>query len=197
MIREFGVTAWGRDWRRLAEAATVTRPNAALPRARALSGNDQIHDLHLTAGAITATVDDREPRHVKIQLATWNETQHRQATTLLQAHTATDDLPDSVHAALRDVGLHLAPDPLTTASECDCRTRSRPCAHIFAVYYEMARRLDERPRLALDLRHAESPRTNEPTSRTPLALIDPTNFYGSHHQSRKPKAGSGGRRNNG
>ncbi len=184
MNQEFGVTAWGADWRRLAEPTTVDRPNPALPQARSLTRHDHVHDLHIATGTITATVDDREPRHVSIALPTWTDAQHRQATAHLAEQGAADDLPDIAHNTLRDAGLEPAPDPATTTAECDCTNRTRPCAHILAVYYETARRLDERPRLALTLRHADTTRADESTSRIPLTRIDPASFYSSHRTSR-------------
>jgi uncharacterized Zn finger protein len=182
--QEFGVTAWGADWRRLAEPTTVIRPNPALPRARALTRHDQVHDLRILTGTITATVGGRADRHVSIALTTWTGAQQRCATARLADHAATDDLPDTAHTALRTDGLDPAPDPATTVAQCDCSTRTRPCVHILAVYYETARRLDERPRLALTLRHAGTTRTDEPNSRMPLTRIDPAGFYDSHGPSR-------------
>jgi len=182
--QEFGVTAWGADWRRLAEPTTVIRPNPALPRARALTRHDQVHDLRILTGTITATVGGRADRHVSIALTTWTGAQQRCATARLADHAATDDLPDTAHTALRTDGLDPAPDPATTVAQCDCSTRTRPCVHILAVYYETARRLDERPRLALTLRHAGTTRTDEPNSRMPLTRIDPAGFYDSQGPSR-------------
>ena len=184
MNQEFGVTAWGADWRRLAEPTTVTRPNPALPRARSLTRHDHVHDLRIVTGTITATVGDRAPRHVSITLTTWTGAQQRRATARLAEHAATDDLPDTALTALRNDGLDPAPDPATTTAQCDCSSRTRPCVHILAVYYETARRLDERPRLALTLRHADAARTDEPNSRITLTRIDPANFYDSHGTSR-------------
>lgn len=85
---------------------------------------------------------------VKITEPMWTDVQHQHGSTRLAGQAAADDLPDTAHITLRNTGLDPAPDPATMVAECDCTSRTRPCAHILAVYYETARRLDESPRLA-------------------------------------------------
>ncbi|WP_028923721.1 hypothetical protein [Pseudonocardia acaciae] len=178
------MTAWGHDWVRLAEPTRITRPDPSLPRARSLTRRDRVRDMELGAGTVRAVVHDRTERRVHITVPTWDDAQLTAARAALAASAAPvtgDDLPDAVHAALRSAGLPLAPDPATLGTGCDCaRPRGRPdgrCVHLLASYFEVARRLDERPRLALLLRGlAEAPAAG--TARIPLGLIDPGNFYG-------------------
>jgi uncharacterized Zn finger protein len=177
MTEEFGVTAWGAGWRRLAQPLAVGRPNPALPAARSLTRRDRVTQVAITAGTITATVDDRGPRRVDIRLPTWTDTQHQKAIKLLAEHAGGDELPDEAHTALRRQRLDPTPAAATIDADCDCTSRTRPCAHILAVYYETARRLDERPHLALNLRHSATAREPTPTSRIPLTRLDPDTFY--------------------
>lgn len=99
VIREFGATAWGRDWLRLAEPTATDRPDPALPRARSLARNDRVHDLKLTAGRVTAVVADRGGHRVDITVSVWNDTQLERARTALAAVPPSADLPDDLHTA--------------------------------------------------------------------------------------------------
>ncbi|MCW2865790.1 MAG: hypothetical protein JWP48_7498 [Actinoallomurus sp.] len=178
MSGEFGATAWGHDWLRLAEPTSITRPDPALPRARSLARGDRVRDLELTPGQVTAVVDDRGERRVRITVPTWDDAQVGRARVVLADQPAGADLPDTVHAALRDAGLPLAPDPATLTTTCGCTSRKDPCLHLLATYVELARRLDERPRHAVVLRGLTDSGTPRGTARVPLGLVDPATFYG-------------------
>jgi uncharacterized Zn finger protein len=175
--REFGTTAWGRDWLRLAEPTSITRPDAALPRARSLARNDRVHDLAVEPGQVAALVEDRGRHRVSVTVPTWPAAQLDRARSVLAGAAAGEDLPDSLHAALRDAGLELAARTGTTA--CSCGSRRDRCVHLLAAYFELARRLDERPRLALVLRGLTDGAAVRGTARIPLSLIDPATFYGT------------------
>lgn len=178
MTDEFGTTAWGRDWRRLAEPTSITRPIPALPRARSLARNDRVHHLEITAGRVQATVDDRAQHRVTIVLPIWDGHQTARVHDRLTEAPTTGDLPDNIHTALRQSGADPGPDPGTLTSLCDCTSRTRPCVHLLALYFELAHRLDEQPRLALTLRGHPADQQSD-TTRIPLARIDPTSFYGN------------------
>ncbi|MGH3785681.1 MAG: SWIM zinc finger family protein [Pseudonocardiaceae bacterium] len=176
MSREFGTTAWGRDWLRLAEPTSITRADPMLPRARSLARADRVHDLDIASGHVTAVVDNRERHRVHITVSTWNDAQLARARSVLAKAPPGEDLPDSLHTALRDAGQNLAPNPASLTTTCSCQSRKNPCRHLLATYFELARRLDERPRLALVLHGLTAISPN--TARIPLSLIDPTSFYG-------------------
>ncbi|MBN6040113.1 SWIM zinc finger family protein [Amycolatopsis sp. 195334CR] len=158
----FGTTVWGRDWVRLAEPTSVTRPDSRLPKARSLARREQVHDVELAPGTVTAAVDGYR---VRISVPQWDPG----TLDVARTHLRGDDLPDAVHADL--------PGMTGVASDCDCSQRKNPCVHALATFYEVARRLDERPRLAILLRGL----THTPAAtatRIPLALLNPTTFYG-------------------
>nr|WP_296773991.1 hypothetical protein [Rhodococcus sp. (in: high G+C Gram-positive bacteria)] len=174
MTDEFGVTAWGREWIRLAQPTSITRPNPAVPRARSLARNDGVGDLVLTAGSVTASFEGRKISHVTLTCPLWDARQSAAAAEVVGA--AGGDLPDALHAELLERGVPVAPSADDVAPTCDCAQRTRPCVHILATYFEVARRLDENPRLALALRGFD-PGYGSTAVRIPLADIDPATFY--------------------
>jgi uncharacterized Zn finger protein len=174
---EFGTTVWGRDWVRLAEPTAISRPDPTLPRARSLTRRDAVRDLSFAAGSITATVHERAEHPIRIDLPIWTPADQSRASAAIADQPAGGDLSDSVHATLRDEELDVAPDPSTLAANCDCASRRRPCLHLLTTYYEVARRLDERPRLALALRGVAETIGKVDTARIPLASLDATTFY--------------------
>nr|AHE14811.1 putative SWIM Zn-finger [uncultured bacterium] len=178
MSREFGATAWGRDWLRLAEPTSIAHPNPALPRARSLARTDRVYDLDIAPGHVTAVVDDRGRYRVHITVSTWNDAELARAGSVLIEAPASEDLPDCLHTALRDAGQDLAPNQASLTTTCSCRSRRFPCLHLLATYFELARRFDERPRLALVLHGLTNNITSPNTARIPLSLIDPSSFYG-------------------
>ncbi|MER8091447.1 hypothetical protein ABTZ57_42110 [Streptomyces sp. NPDC094048] len=44
------------------------------------------------------------------------------------------------------------PAPALDSVDCSCPTASPRCVHELSVYYDMARRIDDDPRIALDVR---------------------------------------------
>ncbi|MGC7096386.1 SWIM zinc finger family protein [Amycolatopsis lurida] len=162
MIGEFGTTVWGRDWVRLAEPTSVTRPDSRLPKARSLARREQVRDVELAPGVVTASVDGHR---VRISVPQWD----RATLDLARDKVRGDDLPDSVHAEL--------PGMTDVRADCDCTQRKNPCLHALATFYEVSRRLDERPRLAVLLRGlTQTPAAT--ATRIPLGLLDPATFYG-------------------
>ncbi|AXB42615.1 hypothetical protein [Amycolatopsis albispora] len=163
MNGEFGTTAWGRDWVRLAEPTSVTRPDSRLPKARSLARREQVHEVALAPGTVTATVDGH---HVRLSVPLWDNNILHSASEKLHG----DDLPDAAHADLPPMG--------EIRADCDCTQRRNPCLHALATFYEVARRLDERPRLALVLRGLTTTAPARNATRIPLGLLDPATFYG-------------------
>lgn len=174
----FGVTAWGKDWLRMAQPTSITRPNPALPRARTLARTDRVGDVVLASGSIKATVSvsDKQQHQVFLTLQVWNADQSAAARGAI-ADVSASDLPDAVHADLTRRGIPVGPKADSVAASCDCTGRTTPCVHVLAVYFEVARRVDEQPRLAFDLRGV-SPRPARDASRIPIEQIDPATFYG-------------------
>lgn len=167
----------------MAEPTSLTRPDPALPKARSLVRRDHIHGMEMAPGEITAVVEHNGTHHVRVQLPVWSEHQLEHARKMLTG--GSDDLSDAVHTALVQDGQPPGPKQSSVTATCSCRTRKRPCAHILAAFFDIARHLDHRPRLALGLRGMSDAHSTT-TARIPIGLLDPAHFYES-----KP-AGSGG-----
>ncbi|MFE7741088.1 hypothetical protein [Nocardia sp. NPDC057455] len=175
---EFGYTAWGMDWVRLAEPLRQTRPDPLLPRARSIARNS----------GVRATVEDRVVRatihrggeasltHVEVAPLS------RQTITAIAAIVPDPTLlTDDMHHAISAAGIALAPQ--LAGTDCSCTARKARCVHILAVYYEMARQVDENPRLALAIQGyfaaaPEDSREPAPQARwTPISALDPRRFF--------------------
>lgn len=175
---EFGYTAWGRDWVRLAEPLRQTRPDPMLPRARSIARNQ----------GVSATVEGRVVRahihrggqasvtHVEVAPLS-RQTVDAIAAVIPDATILTDE----AHRALADAGVH--PAPVLAATDCSCPARNPRCVHLLAMLYDVARRVDEHPRLALELQgyfeaaHPDSDTAPEPPRWTPLHTLDPEHFF--------------------
>lgn len=178
---DFGYTAWGRDWVRLAQPLRQTRPNPQLPRARKLA----------RLGGVQVTVDGRTVRGVVQRGRTASEVRievapmSRETVAAItgQLHGARPLLTDEIHRAITKGG-H-PPAPVLAGVDCSCSDGTGGCIHVLAVYYEMARRVDDDPRIALDLQdffRAPSSGTRACTAALPqrwvaLHALDPADYF--------------------
>ncbi|MFE2421829.1 hypothetical protein [Streptomyces hokutonensis] len=143
---DFGYTAWGKDWVRLAEPLRQTRPDPQLPRARGLA----------RAGKVEITIDDRTVRALVLHgrnafTASIELTPMPPETTAAITRRLSGTRPaltDDLYRTLTDEGRR--PAPHIAAIDCTCPAATPRCVHALAAYYEMARRVDDDPRVALD-----------------------------------------------
>lgn len=175
---EFGYTAWGMDWVRLAEPLRQTRPDPLLPRARSIARNN----------GVQATVEGRVVR-ATIHRGGQASLTHLEVAPLTRATITAitaivpdpSVLTDDTHRAIAATGIPLA--PVLAGTDCSCTARSARCVHVLAVYYEMARKVDENPRLALEIQGyfaaaPQDPDVSAPPARwTPISALDPSRFF--------------------
>ncbi|WP_040867831.1 SWIM zinc finger family protein [Nocardia exalbida] len=175
---EFGYTAWGMDWVRLAEPLRQTRPDPLLPRARSIARNNGVRAT-IEGRVVRATIHrggEASLTHVEVAPLS------RQTITAIAA-IAPDPtlLTDDTHRAISAAGIALGPQ--LAGTDCSCTARKARCVHVLAVYYEMARRVDEDPRLALAIQDyfAAAPTDSDepaPEARwTPISALDPRRFF--------------------
>jgi uncharacterized Zn finger protein len=178
---DFGYTAWGRDWVRLAQPLRLTRPDPLLPRARKLA----------RLGGAQVTIDGRTVRGVvqrghTTAVATIEVAPMAQETLAgITGHLcgARPILTDELHRAITEAG-H-PPAPVLAGVDCSCSDGTGRCIHVLAVFYEMARRVDDDPRIALDVQeffHVSSGRTRVTTPASPqrwipLNALDPAGYF--------------------
>ncbi|MEV6321857.1 hypothetical protein AB0M45_11750 [Nocardia sp. NPDC051787] len=175
---EFGYTAWGMDWVRLAEPLRQTRPDPLLPRARSIARNNGVQ-FTVEGRVVRATIHrggQASLTHLEVAPLT-------RATITAIAAIVPDPsvLTDDMHRAIAAAGIPLA--PVLAGTDCSCTARSARCVHVLAVHYAMARKVDENPRLALEIQgyFAAAPRdpgVSAPPARwTPLGALDPSRFF--------------------
>lgn len=182
---DFGYTAWGRDWVRLAQPLHQTRPDPRLPRARALA----------RASGMQLTVDGPQARGVVpsgrntflvcIDVAPMS----RETVSGITGHFggARPILTDEFHSAITQVG-H-PPAPILAAVACSCSDDTGRCLHTLAVLYAMARRVDDDPRIALDIQgyfrvssESSGVSSAEPQRWTALGDLDPADYFRAANQ---------------
>ncbi|WP_280247833.1 SWIM zinc finger family protein [Nocardia abscessus] len=175
---EFGYTPWGMDWVRLAEPLRQTRPDPLLPRARSIARNNGVQAV-VEGQVVRATIH----RGGQASLTHVEVAPLPRKTIAAIAGIVPDPavLTDEAHRALGAAGVSLA--PRLAGTDCSCTARSPRCVHVLAVYYEMARQVDENPRLALAVQgyFAATPQDcdeSAPAARwTPISALDPRRFF--------------------
>ncbi|WP_067686103.1 SWIM zinc finger family protein [Nocardia jejuensis] len=177
---EFGYTRWGMDWVRLAEPLRVTKPEPLLPRARSVARSTAIR-TEVEGSTVRAHIHRGSQASVTyFEIAPLSRTTISAIAALIPATSV--QLSDEDHATLIAAGITLA--PTLAAIDCSCPARNERCLHMLATCYDLARRVDENPRLALDLQGYRSPTAPEdspagvpPARWTPLDTLDPATYF--------------------
>ncbi|WP_030987600.1 SWIM zinc finger family protein [Streptomyces sp. NRRL S-1813] len=180
---DFGYTMWGKDWVRLAEPLRQTRPDPQLPRARRIARD----------GRVQVTIDGRIVRAVvhhgrnasvaNIKVAPMSR--EKVVGISRQLCGVRPVLTDELYHAITDAGHRPAPTLVGGDRSCSCSADAPRCIHVLAVYYEMARRVDDDPRIALDIQgffRASSDGTEVTTAVTPqrwiaLNALNPADYF--------------------
>lgn len=176
---EFGYTAWGMDWVRLAEPLRQSRPERLLlPRARSLARNNLVQAT-IEGRIVRASIHRGGQASVtRLEVAPMTRAS---ITGIAEIVPDTTVLTDDMHQTIVSAGITLA--PVLADTDCSCTARSAPCLHLLAVLYEMARRVDENPRLTLDVQGylpavAHDSGVATPDARwTPISTLDPAAFF--------------------
>ena len=178
---EFGYTRWGMDWVRLAEPLDARRPEPLLPRARSIARN----------GGVRARITGRDVK-ASIHRGDQASVTHLEVAPLSRARAAAVAavvgdavvLTDEQHRAL--VTAQASPAPVVAATDCSCSARTARCLHVLAVLYDLARRVDENPRVALEIQGYLDAATGEDETApvesprwTPINALDPRYYFES------------------
>lgn len=178
---EFGYTAWGKDWVRLAEPLNLTKPEPLLPRARSIARNNGVQ-IDIEGNVVRARIHrGSEASVTHLELTTLPRTTIDALAAVIPADTIT--LSDELHAAVVAAGISIT--PILAGTDCSCRARNARCLHMLATCYAVVRLIDETPWLALDLQGYRSapPETADETSVsiprwTPIDALDPAVYFG-------------------
>ncbi len=180
---EFGYTAWGMDWVRLAEPLRITRPEPLLPRARSIARNGGVR-TEIEGASIRASIHRGGQASVTyLETTPLSRTEIIAIAALIPAGTV--ELGDAEHKAIVAAGI--SPAPRLHITDCSCSARAPRCLHLLATCYTVARQIDENPWLALDLRgfRADAPddaAPDAPPRWTPIDSLDPATYFGEISQ---------------
>lgn len=162
---DFGCTSWGKDWVRFAEPLSQSRPDPQLPRARRMARDGKVQ-VTIDGRSVHAVVHHgRSTPAVSVEAAPMSQ----EAVTGISRRLSgvRPALTDELYRALADDGHR--PAPKLDGVDCSCSADTPRCIHVLAVYYEMALRIDDDPRIALEVQdffRAPSDSTEEPTAAT-------------------------------
>ncbi|MFE3228722.1 hypothetical protein [Nocardia sp. NPDC059228] len=178
---EFGYTAWGKDWVRLAEPLSLTKPEPLLPRARSIARNNGVR-TEVEGTVVRAHIHrGSEASVTHLELTSFPRATIDAIAAVVPADTLT--LGDELHAAVIAAGISVT--PILASTDCSCRARNARCLHMLATCYAVVRLIDENPWLALDLQGYRSAPpatdTDAPVSVprwTPIDALDPAVYFG-------------------
>ena len=182
---EFGATVWGKAWLRTVAPTAAAGPNALLPKARSLARNDAA-TLTVRSGLIEArVVVAGVTSQVRITIPPWTASQRSEVVKLLAENPApaAGDLPDALELELWHRKINVNVPLAELDAECDCTSKRRPCVHVLTAVHRLVQLVDERPRLAVELRgvgvteEAADLTTAHDPDRVRLSDLDPATFY--------------------
>ncbi|MEV7960267.1 hypothetical protein [Streptomyces sp. NPDC088141] len=178
---DFGYTKWGKDWVRFAESLRQTRPDPQLPSARRAARDGKVQ-ITIDGRTVRAVVHrGRSTAEVTIDVAPMSQGAMAEISRHLSGiqPLLTDDLYHAIAAAGHP------PAPALVRVDCSCPADTPRCIHELSVYYDMARRIDDDPRIALDVQgffRASADGTEVSATATPqrwiaLNALDPAAYF--------------------
>ncbi|MDF3303310.1 SWIM zinc finger family protein, partial [Streptomyces tropicalis] len=157
--RSFADTWWGNAWVSALEGATRFA-TGRLARGRTYARAGNVREITITPGRATAQVRGSLPTPYRSSMEIPQLTE-RQWDALLDVVAARAghlaalldrDMPTSLAEDAAQAGVHLLPGRRELVPSCSCPDDGYPCKHAAALYYQVARLLDQDPFVLLLLR---------------------------------------------
>ncbi|WNI25377.1 SWIM zinc finger family protein [Streptomyces sp. ITFR-16] len=144
----FADSWWGRAWVSALESLSMDAPRLA--RGRAYADTGHVAAITVTPGRVVAYVHGSRPRPYRAELRLRVLTDPEWETFLdavaaRPGHLAAllaKEMPHSLADTAADAGVTLLPAAGDLDPTCSCPDRGRPCKHVAALCYQMARLLD-------------------------------------------------------
>lgn len=144
----FADSWWGRAWVSALESLSMDAPRLA--RGRAYADTGHVAAITVTPGRVVAYVHGSRPRPYRAELRLrvladpgWET--FLDAVAARPGHLAAllaKEMPHSLADTAADAGVTLLPAGGDLDPTCSCPDRGRPCKHVAALCYQMARLLD-------------------------------------------------------
>ncbi len=154
--RVIAATFWGKSW--CVNLVSYSDYENRLPRGRSYVRNGSVVDLHITAGAIHATVVGSSL--YKVQLSVAPMPKARWQSICEDCTGAIDSLVELLQGRFSKGVMEricrqkhgLFPEPAEIKLSCSCPDWAGMCKHVAAVLYGIGARLDHQPELLFRLR---------------------------------------------
>ena len=154
----YGVTPWGR-W--FIDVLDSYRMGERLERGRRYANAGKVLSLDINGGRVIAKVEGNYKPFYKVIInfspLEVEETEKVykliEKDSVLMAHIAAGELPETFLQKLKKEGINLIPRRWREMKRaCTCPDNGDPCKHMAALYYIIAREIDSNPQLLFRLR---------------------------------------------
>ncbi|MFP4091791.1 MAG: SNF2-related protein [Cyclobacteriaceae bacterium] len=157
MIKQFGITWWGKQW--LNALSHIDYSNR-LPRGKSYARNGKAHDIKIKGTDISALVDGSRPRpyKVSVHLPAFSKTEQQEVMNTITSNPVflssllARKLPPDLAQVLERHRIQLFPRSWNDMqASCSCPDYAMPCKHIAAVIYLIANEIDKNPFLVFEM----------------------------------------------
>jgi uncharacterized Zn finger protein len=165
-MRKSGSTWWGKRWIEALESMSSDY-SSRLARGRAYARSGRTHDLHVTAGEVTAQVTGSRPTPYRVTIALEKLSDEAWSTAVaamakearFAASLLAGEMPNEIDLAFRAADTSLFPArEVDLRTACTCPDWANPCKHVAAAHYVLGEALDRDPFLLFELRGRTKPR---------------------------------------
>lgn len=157
--RSFAESWWGNAWVEALEGPSRSA-TGRLARGRTYARAGNVGEITVTAGRATARVQGSQPTPYRTSMdileftaAQWGALLDLAASKAGHIAALLDrDMPTDLADDAAQAGVRLLPRPHELTPHCSCPDWGNPCKHAAALYYQVARLLDQDPFVLLLLR---------------------------------------------
>ncbi|MFD9423200.1 MULTISPECIES: SWIM zinc finger family protein [unclassified Streptomyces] len=181
----FADSWWGRAW--VAALESLSMDEARLTRGRTYADGGHVAAITVTPGRVVAYVHGSRPRpyRAELRLRTFTDTGWDALLDAVAARPGhlsallAKEMPHSLAETAQEADTRLLPAAGDLDPSCSCPDHGRPCKHVAALCFQMARLLDSDPFVLLLMR-----------GRGERELLDELGRRNAEHSARERPAAS-------